>query len=160
MKPIQTIFISACMAASLGAADAIAKTVEATSPSGLLSIVVDDTESLSFSLSADGKPLLNRSQISLQTQHRVEDASQKYPKIKSSSLKKGLKEKISAPFHHTPDFDAEWNELNVRLSNGQTVTFRLFDDGVAYRFSTDNKEDQTIYSEVATYCLAGDPALY
>ena len=160
MKTIKTIFLSACIAASLGVVEAVAKTVDATSPSGLLSITVDDTEGFSFSLSADAKPLLNPSLIYLDQQHHVEDASPKYPKIKSSSLKKGLKEKISAPFHHTPDFDAEWNELSVRLSNGQTVTFRLFDDGVAYRFSTDNKEDQTIYSEVATYRLAGDPILY
>ncbi len=142
----------------MGAADAPAKTVDATSPSGLLSITVNDTEGLNMSLSREDKPLLRQSHITLKSSGNK--SATKHSKIVKSSLKKGLKEKISAPFHHTPDFDAEWNELSVRLSNGQTVTFRLFDDGVAYRFSTDNKEDQTIYSEVATYRLAGDPILY
>ncbi len=158
MKPIQTILLSTCIAASLGAADAIAKTMEATSPSGSLSITVDDTEGLNMSLSREGKPLLRQSHITLKSSGNK--SITKHPKIAKTSLKKGLKEKISAPFHHTPEINAEWNELKVRLSNGQTVTFRLFDDGVAYRFSTDNKEDQTIYSEVATYRLAGDPILY
>lgn len=158
MKPIQTIFIPVCIAASIGAADSFAKTVDATSPSGLLSITVDDTEGLNMSLSREGKPLLRQSHMTLKSSGNK--SATKHPKIAKSSLKKGVKEKISAPFHHTPEFDAEWNELSVRLSNGQTVTFRLFDDGVAYRFSTDNKEDQTIYSEVALYRLAGDPTLY
>ncbi len=158
MKTIKTIFLSACIAASLGVVEAVAKTVDATSPSGLLSIIVDDTEGLNMSLSREDKPLLRQSHITLKSSGNK--SATKHSKIVKSSLKKGLKEKISAPFHHTPKFDAEWNELIVRLSNGQTVTFRLFDDGVAYRFSTDNKEDQTIYSEVATYRLAGDPILY
>ncbi|MDE6511194.1 MAG: glycoside hydrolase family 97 N-terminal domain-containing protein, partial [Muribaculaceae bacterium] len=158
MKPIKTILLSVCMAASVGAMDTSAKTVDATSPSGLISITVDDTEGLNMSLSREDRLLLRQSPITLKSSGNK--FVSKHSKIVKSSLKKGLKEKISAPFHHTPEFDTEWNELNVHLSNGQTVTFRLFDDGVAYRFSTDNKEDQTIYSEVATYRLAGDPILY
>lgn len=158
MKTFNVILISVCLTASIGAVDAAAKTVDATSPSGLLSIQLDDREGLHLSLTADETPLLLPSYISLKSDGNT--SKTKFHHIVKSSLKKGLKEKISAPFHHTPEFDTEWNELNVRLSNGQTVIFRLFDDGVAYRFSTDNKEDQTIYSEMATYRLAGDPILY
>ena len=111
-----------------------------------------------MSLSLDGKQQLLPSYISLNSDGNI--SKTKYPAIARTSYKKGIKEKISAPFHHTPEFDAEWNELTLRLSNGQAITFRLFDDGVAYRFSTDSKKDQTIISETADYCLAGDPVLY
>lgn len=173
MKMTKTILLSAILAASLGAADAEAKTVEAASPSGFLSISIDDREGLHMSLSADGKQLLESSRISLESDGNV--SKTKFPSISKTSYRKGLKQTIDAPFHHTPRFDTEWNELTLRLSNGQTVTFRLFDDGVAYRFSTDNKparqhsaEDaspissnvQTIFSETADYRLAGDPTLY
>lgn len=158
MKPIKRIFILVSIAASIGSVETEAKVIEGISPSGLLSINLDDGEGINMSLARDGKSLLLPSLISLNSD--VDKSTTKNPKIIKSSYKKGLKETISAPFHHSKDINAEWNELSVRLSNGQTLTFRLFDDGVAYRFSTDSKGEQTIFLEVADYRLAGDPILY
>ncbi len=158
MKIFQFTLISASIIAFLGTQEMSAKTASAVSPSGLISINLDDTEGINMSLARDGKALLLPSQISLNSDGNKTTA--KNPKIIKSSLKKGVKETIAAPFHHTPKINAEWNELSVRLSNGQTVIFRLFDDGVAYRFSTDNKDEQIIFSETADYRLAGDPILY
>lgn len=158
MKILKTFLLSAFVAAAIVPFDSLAKSVTATSPSGLIAIEIDDREGLHLSLSREEKPLLLPSYISLQSDGTK--TATKYPSIVKSVLKKGIKETINAPFHHTPEINAEWNELNLRLSNGQTVTFRLFDDGVAYRFSTDNKAQQTILSETAKYRLAGDPTLY
>ncbi len=156
------IFRQLLFFASLGIAmttfSASAKSVQAVSPSGLLSINIDDLEGIHISLAREGKTLLRPSIISLSSDGGK--SRTKYPKIDKSRLKKGVKERITAPFHHTPEINAEWNELSVSLSNGQILTFRLFDDGVAYRFSTDYKGEQTIYSETANYRLEGDPILY
>ena len=158
MKILNPALILASIAIGCVASDSMAKNVEASSPSGLISIEIDDREGLHLSLSGDGKPLLLPSYISLKSD--VNKSPTKFPAIVKSSIKKGIKEKIAAPFHHTPEINAVWNELNIRLNNGQTVTFRLFDDGVAYRFSTNSKCEQIIISETADYHLAGDPTLY
>ncbi len=158
MKILPQILISASIAVMMMPAKVSAKSVSAVSPSGLLSITLEDTEGINVSLSRAGKLLLRPSHIYLHSDG--DKSSTKHPKIVKNSVKKGRKERIEAPFHHTPEINAEWNELKVLLSNGQTLTFRLFDDGVAYRFSTDNKGEQTIYSERANYRLAGDPTLY
>ncbi len=158
MKIFQFALISVFIIAFPGTQEITAKTALAESPSGQITINLNDAEGIHMALARDGKSLLLPSLISLNSDGNK--SATKHPKIVKSSLRKGLKEMIAAPFHHTPEINAEWNELNVSLSNGQTLTFRLFDDGVAYRFSSDNKGEQTIYSETANYRLAGDPTLY
>lgn len=155
MKVASTILSLSCLLIPAASVSVSAKSVEANSPSGKISILVDDADGLRLSLSYDGKQLLSPSAIALST-----EGNSVAPKIKSSSLKKNIKETIKAPFHHTPSINAEWNDLSLRLSNGQTLTFRLFNDGVAYRYSTDSKKPLTILSETADYALAGDPTLY
>ncbi len=155
MKTFQTILTLSAFALMVPSLPASAKTVNATSPDGLINVVLDDASGVSFSLSRDGKTLLLPSPIALDVEGISKDA-----KIKSSQIKKNLRETIRAPFHHTPVINAEWNELNLRLSNGENLTFRLFNDGVAYRFSANEKTGKIVADETADYKLAGDPTLF
>ena len=155
MKTLQTLFALSAMAMLATPDGAFAKSVDATSPDGLISVTVDDASGLTFSLSREGKLLLLPSPVALDM-----EGISSAPKIKNSQLKQNLREKINAPFHHTPAYDAEWNELTLRLSNGETLGFRLFNDGVAYRFSTAGKGERIVTGETADYRLAGDPTLY
>lgn len=155
MKTFQTILTIASLAFAATPASLSARSVNATSPDGQIVVDITDNNGISFSLSRDGKQLLRPSSIALDVQGIPAQA-----KIKSSSMKSNVKETIKAPFHHTPVINAEWNDLTVRLSNGENLTFRIFNDGVAYRFSTDSKKPQTVVSETADYALAGDPTLY
>ncbi|MDE5882464.1 MAG: glycoside hydrolase family 97 protein [Muribaculaceae bacterium] len=155
MKTFQTILTIASLAIVATPASLSARSVSATSPDGQIVVDITDNNGVSFSLSHGGKELLRPSLIALDVQGVPSQA-----KIKNSSLKRNVKETIKAPFHHTPVINAEWNDLTVRLSNGENLTFRIFNDGVAYRFSTDSKKPQTVASETAEYALAGDPTLY
>ncbi len=146
---VLSVFISA------GTFGAFAKIVEGTSPSGKINLKIEDTNGLQMSLNHEGKQLLLPSDIAL----AAEGANSKI-KIKKASYKKGRKEHVEAPFQHTPSFDTEWNEMQLKLSDGKDLTFRLYDDGIAYRFATNGKADQVIVSETADYRLAGDPILY
>lgn len=142
------------LSASLGSH---AKEISVSSPSGKIGVTIADNSGngVQLAIAYEGKQLLAPSSISLTT-----DGSKRIPTIKGSSVKENVREKIEAPFHHTPQIDAEWTELNVSLSNGQIMNMRVFDDGVAYRFATTGKKEEIIIDEEALYRLAGDPTLF
>ncbi|MDE6338119.1 MAG: glycoside hydrolase family 97 N-terminal domain-containing protein, partial [Muribaculaceae bacterium] len=121
MKTFQTILAIASLAFAATPASLSARSVSVTSPDGQIVVDITDNNGVSFSLSRAGKELLHPSSIALDVQGIPTQA-----KIKNSSLKRNVKETINAPFHHTPVINAEWNDLTVRLSNGENLTFRIF----------------------------------
>ena len=68
-------------------------------------------------------------------------------------------EHITAPNYRQAEFRAEWNQLTVRLNDGMALEFRVFDDGVAYRFANP-KASWRVKEEVAEFNFVGDPICY
>ena len=142
----------------LSTIDLNAKNFGLTSPSGKISLNVNDNSEgvLEYSVNAFGKELLAPSPIKLEFASSIYDEEG----IKNGTVKKNIKEKIKAPFHHTPAFETEYNQLILKLNNGCDVEFRAFNDGVAYRFITNGKNENIIENEIADYNLVGDPIVY
>lgn len=155
MKQIHYRLIVSVFAVTVLHIAAGAKTISVTSPDRNVAVTLSDTEGLRFSLSYDGRGLLDSSPLAI-----AEDNVSAQASIKSSSLKKNIKEKVRAPFHHTPEYEAEWNQLSIVLSNGQTLQWRVFNDGAAYRFVSKLKESSKILDETARFNFVGDPTLY
>lgn len=134
-----------------------AKEYKIFSPSGKIMLLVDDSKDgdLTFEISHEGKVLVSPSPIALYFSD-----SDKSVKIKKGSLKKNLSEKISAPFHHTPEYSVKYNELNLNLSNKCDLQFKVFDDGVAYRFISNKKGEQFIENEIIDINIPDDPNIY
>lgn len=157
MKKLCSLSAGFAVAACSFIFPANAKVATAVSPSGLVGISVEDSgkENMLFSVTYDGRPVLEKSQIGMSVSGK---SSQQ--EIKKSSLKKNIKESITAPFHNTPRYDTEYNELTLSLNDGMKLVFRIFNDGVAYRFSSSDKKGGTIDGETADYRLTGNPTLY
>lgn len=51
--------------------------------------------------------------------------------------------------HKNSTVKDEYNLLSLRLRSGFTITFRAYDDGVAYRFESALKGDMTVMNEIA-----------
>ena len=155
----QELIITSAIAALLAtsAVSATAKNATLLSPSGNISVAVEDAPdgNLTFSISANGEKLLLPSQIAMDF-----EGGKKARKIKSTSNKKDIKESFDAPFYRNPHFTTQCNELTVRLTDGNSVTFRAYDDGVAYRFSTDGKTGNVVTDEKALYNVAGNHTIY
>lgn len=133
-----------------------AKTAEATSPDGNISVYLNDADSnLLLSVTHQGKAIIENSPISLNVRGQKEAA-----KIKSCKEVTGRRETIDSPNHHSRQFETLSNDLNVKLDNGQELQLRVFNDGVAYRFVTNDKGEVIIDDETAEFRLAGDPILY
>lgn len=157
MKSPLSLTIGALLLAGIMPAGLSAKKAEVASPSGNISVTVEDGTdgNLLFSVSSNGKQLLLPSQIGMEF-----EGAKKTQKIKSSKVTKNIKEDVNAPFYRNPKFSTTSNDLTLRLEDGNSVTFRVFDDGVAYRFSTDGKSGNIINNETAIYNVAGDPKVY
>lgn len=134
-----------------------AKETGITSPDGQIAVTLAD--------GADGVPMLG---VSF-GENQLLDASPIGMKIRGrtsplaiKSVKKGKtrRETIKAPFTHTPEYISEYNEAVISLGYGLTLTLRAYDDGVAYRFSTNRKGDIIIDDEIAEYKYPGSPELY
>lgn len=157
MKSPLSLTIGALLLAGITPASLSAKKAEVASPSGNISVTVEDGTdgNLMFSVSSNGKQLLLPSQIGMEF-----EGAKKTQKIKSSKVTKNIKEDVNAPFYRNPKFSTTSNDLTLRLEDGNSITFRVFDDGVAYRFSTDGKSGNIINNETAIYNVAGNPKVY
>lgn len=157
MKSPLSLTIGALLLAGIMPAGLSAKKAEVASPSGNISVTVEDGTdgNLMFSVSSNGKQLLLPSQIGMEF-----EGAKKTQKIKSSKVTKNIKEDVNAPFYRNPKFSTTSNDLTLRLEDGNSVTFRVFDDGIAYRFSTDGKSGNIINNETAIYNVAGNPKVY
>jgi len=133
-----------------------AKTATLCSPDNSIKATLEDGASSmpSLSISREGKQILDKSDIGLKIRDRKKGMAIK--KVKKMAHNKEL---VDAPFHHTPKFLSEYNELKADLGDGVSLTLRVFNDGVAYRFST-SMNAVTIDDEVAAYRFSGNPDTY
>lgn len=146
------LFLCLCISLNLSA-----KKEEISSPDGKLHLCVDDSEGeITMAISDEGIQLLSPSPISL-----ILDGNQKGNfAIKKSKRKNNIKEKIKAPFHHTPDYVTEFNEMSIVLKDGVSIEFRVYNDGVAYRYETNQKGVGIIDDEQFDLNFPGNPIVY
>lgn len=132
------------------------KTATLYSPDNSIKVTLEDgTASMPvISIAHEGKQILNQSEIGLKIQGRENGMV-----IKKVNKTAFVKESIDAPFHHTPKFVSECNELKANLGDGITLTLRAFNDGVAYRFSS-AKAPIVVEDEIAKYRFSGNPDTY
>ena len=67
---------------------------------------------------------------------------------------------VEAPFYRQARFTEHYNQLRLTFEGGYAVTFRVFDQGCAYRIETHLPGERTVAGEVAEFNFAGDPGLF
>lgn len=80
-------------------------------------------------------------------------------KVISAKTKKIFQD-IDTPFYRFKSFQAVCNEMNLKLKGEYGVYFRVYNEGVAYRFYTSSKEDLIIKNEIAEFRFAGNYTAY
>lgn len=97
--------------------------------------------------------VLTLSDIGIVTDHQGA-ASLQVKKTKRSAVAEDVKPVIK---EKSETYRNEYNELVVTFKSNQSLTFRLFNEGLAYRFSTNAKDSLTILKETLNITLdAGD----
>lgn len=131
-----------------------AKEYTVTSPDRKIVVTVAATSSLSWSVTREGEELLGQSRIGLQIAG-----------IGMLGDKAVVKRAVTESFDTTSEaqFPTKFrtlhdrcNQLSLSFRGDWTLRFRVYDNGVAYRFETSRKGDVDVESELAEFNFAGD----
>ena len=156
---MKTILSIVCFIASLSVwANHLQETL--TSPNGKLEAVFSiDNEGMYIQLMEGKTLLLDKSPIDLEIQGK--GFASRLSKIGTVKRNK-VKESVKAPFYRQPQFEIEYQQSIISLSNGMAIELRLFNDGFAYRFSTTGYKNKryTIQSEKAEFRFNEDFTSY
>ena len=131
------------------------KTFSLTSPDGRTVVTIQGEAPLSYTVVRDGKTLVAPSPIGL----TLTDGTVVNRATKASRTRR-VTEETDAPFYRQPHISTTCNELTFTLTDGFTLTFRAYDDGVAYRFAYTRNTPLRIASEQATFAFEGDPKVW
>ncbi|MCQ2136954.1 MAG: glycoside hydrolase family 97 catalytic domain-containing protein, partial [Bacteroidales bacterium] len=133
-------------------ASAASKNYVVTSPDGTLVASVSAGGKLSWSLTKDGKTVLEPSLISMTlADGSVYGAPQKVKKVVRSSVDQMLPN----PLYKKSQVRENYNEMTLNF-NDFALVVRVFDEGAAYRFVSKSKKDFTVVSEQAEFTFPED----
>lgn len=146
----------------LSAAGVSAREYELKSPDGKIAVRVSDTDSLSWSVSRWEELLLKPSAISMDirsTSGKILTSSSRVVGTSRRSVDELLEVTVPTKFSAIHD---RCNELTLRLKGGWSVTFRVYDNGVAYRFSTSFGKGSKVFvhGEQSNFNFADDCIAY
>lgn len=128
------------------------------SPNKKITVTVDISDKISYSVNYHGEKLIAPSPISLNL--GFGDVLGHNPKLTGSRvtsvdevLKPVVREKRAEVLN-------KYNQLALSFEGNYKLVFRVFDDGVAYRWETSRKNDITVYSEEANFTFATNNMVY
>ncbi|MCH5246861.1 MAG: glycoside hydrolase family 97 protein [Muribaculaceae bacterium] len=132
---------------------AAARNATVYSPSGDLKAMLTDNKDGEITLTIDGfdKTLLPTSVIGLDIQGKPQS---KY--IKSIKKGKTVSETVNSPFYRQSSFTVSYNPMTIRLSDGTAIELRAYNDGIAYRFVTNEKDSVIVNNEIAKFAFPAD----
>lgn len=129
------------------------KSYQLQSPDRKLQTVVTVGDNVEFSLTHDGTEVLAPSAISMTLQNgEVLGAKPKVSKVTKGSVDKV----IPSPFYKKAEVSDIYNEMTISFRGDYSIAFRLYNDGLAYRFITRKKGEIVVTDEAATYNFSTD----
>lgn len=129
------------------------KSYQLQSPDRKLQVVVEVGDDVEFSLTHDGTEVLAPSVISMTLQNgEVLGANPKVSKVTKGSVDKV----IPSPLYKKAEVMDVYNEMTIAFRGDYSIAFRLYNDGLAYRFMTRKKGDIIVTDENATYNFSSD----
>jgi alpha-glucosidase len=128
------------------------------SPDKTIGIDINAAGRLSYSLSVDGKKLMDGSVINMKLGSGMSlSANLKRIKVSTRTVHETIVAPIPVSRKYIPD---AYNELNVSFPNGFAVIFRAYDDGVAYRIQTAFPDSITVSGETALFQFTPNTHVY
>lgn len=144
----QLLLLCACLAGHAFAGDYTVK-----SPDGKITVNVETGVETKYSVSMDGKMIISPSAISMTLDNGVVlGHNMNVVDVKNSKQDRTLKPVIRLKNKTIED---KYNEMILK-SDKYNIGFRVYDDGVAYRFSTNFSDSLKVLSEEASFKFAED----
>jgi alpha-glucosidase len=129
-----------------------------SSPAGHIEILVRADPDLAYDVTYDGKPMLADARLSLDVDHRRLGIAARITGTKRLSVDRKLTPEVRLK---ADTLTEKYNELRLECAGGFAVTFRAYDEGVAYRFETALDAAQVeVFGEEALFRFSGDAPVF
>ncbi|GAA5024516.1 alpha-glucosidase [Marivirga lumbricoides] len=136
---------------------AAAKDIAVKSPNGKITVTVKLAEEIAFSINYRKQPLLEKGIISLALLNETLGENPKLISSKTHTIEEVLYPVI--PLKNS-ELRNHSNVLNLHFQNDYQLEFRVFDDGVSYRFITTKQDEIIVLNETSSYQLADNYKAY
>ena len=131
---------------------------EINSPNGKIKLTVEAKEKLFYSIRFNNEIIVLSSEINLQLQDGTDLSGNL--SVKKASTRFNNSTIISPVPEKRKNIPDVFNELTIRFKQPFSVVFRVYDDGVAYRFITHLKDSITIRNETAYFTFPSNHSMY
>ncbi|OJU51202.1 MAG: alpha-glucosidase [Bacteroidales bacterium 45-6] len=135
----------------------LAQQYDVVSPNGMLKLTVVATPNLQYSISYNDTQLISPSGISMSFNNGM--AAGVNGTVKSANTRT-VNNEIPVLFGKNKTLTDNFNELEVVYDQNYSVLFRVYDDGMAYRFVTRFSQDVIVNTEAAVYNFPKAPLVY
>ncbi|HYF66979.1 MAG TPA: glycoside hydrolase family 97 protein [Ohtaekwangia sp.] len=127
------------------------------SPDAKINVTINVKDKLTYSIKHEGDVLLAPSPISIKLQDG--EIFGLNPKLKKID-KESMSQMIKAPIYKRSEIKDEYNELTLSFKGDYAVVFRVYNEGVAYRFKSSRKKDFLVTSEEVAFNFNSDHKAY
>jgi alpha-glucosidase len=154
MKKVLFLMMAMC---AMVAAEAKPTVKSISSPDGTLKVTVTIDQDIRWSVEADGKTVLNPSQIAMQIGEN--ETWGVAPRLKKAVAGK-IDEVIPAPLYKKAQVEDKCSTLTLTFKGDYAIEFRAYDEAAAYRFISTRKGAYTVKNEISEYAFAGEPTVF
>src|SRR5215472_5814084 len=128
------------------------------SPDNRIEVRVRTAGEISYDVVLKGRPLLEASTLSLDVDHKKLAINPKVTGAKKRSNDEMIEPVVRQKFAKIRD---RYNELKLSMDGGYAVTFRAYNEGVAYRLETSLPDKEVkVYGEEASFNFPSDFVVY
>lgn len=152
---MKKLFLSLFALAVTLTTQAADKVESLTSPDGKIKVEVTFGNELKYSVYDNGKLLLRDSRIGMTVKNGPAVGTN--PVLKKKAINT-INEEINAPFYRDAKVQNNCNQAVFTMADGFTLTFRAYNDGVAYRLGANLKKatELIVENELAEFNFAED----
>ena len=129
------------------------KMYQLESPDKKLQTIVTVGDNISFSMMHEGTEVLAASPISMTLEGGVILGEK--PRV-SKVDRKTVNKSISSPFYKKTEVQDVYNEMTLAFRGKYGLIFRMYNDGLAYRFTTKMKDSIVVVNENSSYNFSSD----
>ncbi len=130
-----------------------AKDYKILSPDGRIQATVNTDGQMTLSVIHDGSQVLAPSPISIE---RTDGIKWGENARVQKATKSAVDAVVKSPFYRASEIKDHYNSLVLKMKGSWSIEFRAYDDGVAYRFISNDKNPFEIRDEKAEYRFMDD----
>jgi len=131
---------------------------ELYSPDKKIQVIVHVDERIAFDVRVNGKTALENSSVSMDVDHNVLGKNAKVNGSKTDLVDRPIEPAVKQKFAKVRE---HYNELRLSFEGNFALTFRAYNEGVAYRFETSLPQSEVkVYGEEASFNFAGNYNVY